>query len=56
MLSRILAQIRRLFVMRKPKAPVRVGWEEAGRKIAAAGDDSPVLPEFSNSFDDEWVW
>jgi antitoxin MazE len=43
-------------VLRKPKAGVRVGWAEAGRKIAAAGDDAPVLPEFTNVDDEDWAW
>jgi antitoxin MazE len=56
MLFRIITLIRRWIRMPKPKSPVRVGWAEAVRKIAAAGDDAQVLPEFSNSFDDEWIW
>ena len=34
-------------VLRKPAAPVRNGWAEASKEIAARGDDVLVLPDFS---------
>ena len=43
-------------VLRKPEKPVRQGWAEASRKVAAAGDDKPAWPEFSNADDAELVW
>lgn len=33
-------------ILRKPAAPLRAGWAEASRRIASAGDDALVLPEF----------
>lgn len=43
-------------VLRKADKPVRHGWFDASKKIAAAGDDVLVWPEFSNSEDAELVW
>lgn len=43
-------------VLRKADKPVRHGWFEASKKIAAADDDVLVWPEFSNSEDAELVW
>jgi antitoxin MazE len=43
-------------VLRKPKAAPRTGWAEASRKLAAAGDDDLVLPEFVNEGDAELTW
>ncbi|HEY1900878.1 MAG TPA: hypothetical protein VGG56_00480 [Terracidiphilus sp.] len=43
-------------VLRRPKAPLRVGWTDASRAIATAGDDALVLPEFANEGDAELQW
>jgi antitoxin MazE len=39
-------------VSRRPRA----GWTEASLKIAKAGDDALVWPEFSNADDADLVW
>ena len=43
-------------VLRKPNQPARAGWAEAARKIAEAGDDTLVIPEFANQGDAELEW
>jgi len=43
-------------VLRKADKPVRDGWLDASKQIAAAGDDVLVWPEFGNAEDAEWVW
>jgi len=43
-------------VLRKPRKAARTGWAEASKKIAAAGDDAPVWPEFANEGDAELEW
>ena len=43
-------------VLRAPASPARKGWAEAARKIADAGDDAPVMGEFSNAADPELTW
>jgi antitoxin MazE len=43
-------------VLRKPSKPVRVGWEEAAKKIAGAGEDQLVMGEFGNADDAELTW
>ena len=43
-------------VLRRPKSAPRAGWAEASRKIAAAGDDALVLPEFANEGDADLKW
>ncbi len=43
-------------VLRKPSKTVRAGWAQAAQKIAAAGDDALVMPEFANESDAELVW
>jgi antitoxin MazE len=43
-------------VIRSPAKPVRVGWAEASKDIAAAGDDKLVLDEFSNADDKDLQW
>jgi len=40
----------------RPKAALRTGWAEASRRLAAAGDDVLVLPEFANESDAELTW
>jgi antitoxin MazE len=34
----------------------RDGWADDARRLAEAGDDVPVWPEFANEGDDELVW
>ena len=43
-------------VLRAPPKPVRNGWAEASRKIAAAGDHALVMGEFGNAADAELTW
>jgi antitoxin MazE len=43
-------------VLRRPKAEVRDGWAAASQKIAIAGDDALVWPEFANEGDAELKW
>ncbi len=43
-------------ILRRPKAAPRSGWAEAARQLAAAGDDSLVMPEFTNEEDAELAW
>lgn len=41
-----------------PARKVREGWGSAFEKMAAAGDDEPLMPDtLANNFDDEdWTW
>lgn len=39
-------------VQRRPRA----GWAEASEKLAEAGDDALVWPEFANAEDEALVW
>jgi antitoxin MazE len=43
-------------VLRKPRQNSRAGWAEASRKIAEAGDDMLVWPEFGNRDDEDLKW
>jgi len=43
-------------VLRRPQGKAREGWAEASRKLAEAGDDKPVWPEFGNEGDAELRW
>jgi antitoxin MazE len=43
-------------VLRRPASPVREGWAEAAKKIAAYGDDELVMGEFGNTDDKELSW
>ena len=43
-------------VIRKLAKKPREGWAESGKKIAAAGDDKLVMPEFANEDDKELEW
>jgi antitoxin MazE len=38
------------------RQPRRAGWADASRAIAAAGDDTPVWPEFGNAGDADLTW
>jgi antitoxin MazE len=43
-------------VLRRPKAAPRIGWAEAAMKVAAAGADGLVLPDFPNEEDSGMEW
>jgi antitoxin MazE len=43
-------------VLRKPRRDPREGWAEASRRIAEAGDDKLVWPEFGNLDDRDLQW
>jgi antitoxin MazE len=43
-------------IIRRPKARPRSGWDEAGKKLLAMGDQTPVLLDFPNEDDDKLVW
>jgi len=43
-------------VIRKPAEKPRVGWAEASKQIADAGDDQLVWPEFGNEADGQLEW
>ncbi len=45
-------------VVLAPARGVREGWDSAFEKMAAAGDDAPVIPDaVENDFDTEdWTW
>lgn len=43
-------------VLRKANKIVRHGWNEASKKIAAAGDDVLVWPEIGNIDDAKLMW
>lgn len=43
-------------VLRQPKKGARQGWAEASRKIAQAGNDALVWPEFPNENDANLKW
>ena len=43
-------------VLRKPRPNPREGWAEASRRIAEAGDDGLVWPEFGNLNDGGLEW
>lgn len=43
-------------VVRAPAQPVRSGWAEASKALAAAEDDDLVMPEFANAEDEAVTW
>jgi antitoxin MazE len=43
-------------VLAPVKQHPRAGWADAAKRIAEAGDDSLVWPEFGNRGDDELKW
>ena len=51
-----IAVERGAIVLRKPRRTPRDGWAEASRKIAAAGDDKLVWPDFGNQDDGSFQW
>jgi antitoxin MazE len=51
-----IALERGAIVLRKPQQSPRQGWAEASRKLAEAGDDKLVWPEFANWDDENLQW
>lgn len=51
-----IALERGAIVLRKPRRNPRQGWAEASRKIAEAGNDKLVWPEFANQDDGDLEW
>ena len=51
-----IALERGAIVLRKPRRNPRQGWAEASRRIAAAGDDRLIWPEFGNRDDGALEW
>lgn len=45
-----------VIVLRKPAAGSRDGWAQASKRVAAAGDDVLVWPEFGNEIDQDIKW
>ena len=43
-------------VIERAAPPVRKGWAEDARRLAADGDDVPVWPEFGNDEDADFTW
>ncbi|MGI4857467.1 MAG: AbrB/MazE/SpoVT family DNA-binding domain-containing protein [Janthinobacterium lividum] len=43
-------------VLRRPCNPVREGWAESSKAIAACGDDALVMGEFGNGDDATLAW
>jgi antitoxin MazE len=43
-------------VLRKPAAGSRDGWAESSKRIASAGEDALVWPEFGNEADKDLKW
>lgn len=43
-------------VVRAPALPVRSGWAEASKALAAAGDDDLAMPQFANAGDEAIKW
>jgi antitoxin MazE len=43
-------------VIKAAPAHPRLGWAEAAKAIAEAGDDTPVWDDFGNAGDDELTW
>lgn len=43
-------------VLRKASRPLRAGWAEAAKALAARGDDALVMGEFGNEADAESDW
>lgn len=43
-------------VLRRASRPAREGWAEAAKAVAAAGEDTLVLGEFSNAGDADLEW
>lgn len=43
-------------VLRKPVNPVRAGWADAAKAVAAAGADDLLMGEFGNADDVDLQW
>lgn len=43
-------------LLRRPAGSARIGWAQAARRIAEAGDDALVMGEFGNAADAELAW
>lgn len=43
-------------VVQPVKRTPRAGWAEDSKRLAAAGDDALVWPEFANDEDEQLVW
>jgi len=43
-------------IVLRPASAVRAGWAADSARIAAAGDDTLVWPEFANDEDSTLVW
>ena len=43
-------------IIRKPRKQARVGWGDASKAVAQAGDDTLVMGEFGNADDSELTW
>jgi antitoxin MazE len=43
-------------VLAPVKRNPRAGWADAAKRLAEAGDDAPVWPEFGNAGDTELKW
>lgn len=43
-------------VLTPAKQYPRAGWADAARRIAEAGDDALVWPDFGNAVDTDWKW
>jgi len=43
-------------VLRRPRKPVRAGWAESARALAAQGGDALVMGEFGNADDADLQW
>ena len=43
-------------VLRRPRRKPREGWAEASRRIAQAGDDKLIWPDFANRNDGDLEW
>jgi len=47
---------RGVIVLRPARQNPRQGWAEASRKLARAGDDKLIWPEFGNRDDEDLQW
>ena len=51
-----IALERGVIVLRPARRNPRQGWAEASRKVAGAGDDKLIWPEFGNRDDEDLQW
>jgi antitoxin MazE len=51
-----IALERGVIVLRKPHRNPREGWAEDSRRLAEAGDDTLIWPEFGNLDDGDLQW